>query len=170
MPRGQADIANTALRIFLQEMGAAYDDERGLPRYGATGDFLVVQEYFGGRCCYCGDEFGPNLRPVQDHLIPMNRTDTGLHAWGNIVPACGPCNAKKQGRDWKDFIIERAGPDAAERHARVKTFLAEYRYEPATDLRVVAGELYEDVGVISMALIRAKIKRAQPAIARPTEG
>ena len=29
MARGRADVANTALRIFLQEMGAEYDKERG---------------------------------------------------------------------------------------------------------------------------------------------
>jgi hypothetical protein len=164
MPRGQPDIANTALRIFLQEMGAAYDEERGFAPYRTARDFPTIQAFFGGRCCYCGDAFGPSLRAVQDHMVPMNKTDTGLHAWGNIVPACAPCNATKQGRNWKDFIIERAGPDAAERHARVKAFLAEYHYSPGADLRVVAAELYEEVGAISMALIRAKIKRTQTSV------
>ena len=161
MPRGQADIANTALRIFLQEMGAAYDVERGLNAYNGSRDFDEVKEFFGGRCCYCDTQFGPARRAVQDHLIPMNKTDTGLHAWGNIVPACDPCNAKKQGGDWREFIIERAGAHAAERHARVKGFLQQYRYNPSRNLKDVAAELYEDVASVSMALIRAKIKRAQ---------
>jgi hypothetical protein len=106
MARGRADIANTALRIFLQEMGAAYDQERGLVPYGGPTDFATVKGFFGGRCCYCDIELTGNS-PAQDHLIPMNKTSLGLHAWGNVVPACGSCNAKKQGGDWRDFVIQR---------------------------------------------------------------
>lgn len=158
MARGRADIANTALRIFLQEMGAAYDQERGLTPYGGAKDFAKVKDFFGGRCCYCDVEL-TGSSAAQDHLIPMNKTSLGLHAWGNVVPACGPCNAKKQGGDWRDFIIQRAGAQAAERHARMRAFLDEYRYGPARDLREVAEELYEEVGNIAMTLIEAKIKR-----------
>ncbi len=53
MARGKADIANTALRIFLQEMGAAYDEECGLTPYNGSRDFKIVREFFGERCCYC---------------------------------------------------------------------------------------------------------------------
>jgi hypothetical protein len=67
----------------------------------------------------------------------MNKADLGLHAWGNIVPACQTCNATKQRKDWRDFIIERAGPDAAERHARVRAFLDEYDYKATFQLREV---------------------------------
>lgn len=89
----------------------------------------------------------------------MNKTSLGLHAWGNVVPACSPCNAKKQGGEWRDFIIQRARADAAERHSTVRAFLEKYRYAPARDLRDVAEELYEEVGSIAMTLIEAKIKR-----------
>src|ERR1700733_15137655 len=102
MARGKADVANTALRIFLQEMGAEYDRERGLTPYGGPKDVAKIKDFFGGNCCYC------NAAPAtaQDHLIPMNKSSLGLHAWGNVVPACAPCNAAKQGRDWKDFMIQ----------------------------------------------------------------
>jgi HNH endonuclease len=156
--RGRSDIANTALRIFLQEMGAAYDEERGQRPYRGAKDFTTVKEFFGGRCCYCDVDF-ETTPAVQDHLIPMNKTDLGLHAWGNVVPACQACNAKKQGGDWRDFIIQRAGANAAERHTRVKAFLDAYDYRPSLDLRDTAEELYEEVGSISMTLIAAKIKR-----------
>src|SRR5439155_19110045 len=134
MPRGRADIANTALRIFLQEMGAAYDEERGRPTYKGGRHFDEIKEFFGHRCCYCGIEFATGTPAVQDHLVPMNKADLGLHAWGNIVPSCQACNAKKQRKDWRDFIIERAEEAAAERHARVRAFLAEYEYSPSFDL------------------------------------
>jgi hypothetical protein len=162
MPAGaKANIANTAIRIFLQDMGAAYDEERGLPPYRGGHDFAKVKEFFGDRCCYCGVEFSAAIPAVQDHLIPMNKTDLGLHAWGNVVPACHPCNAKKQGGDWRDFIIERAGADAQERHTRVKAFRDEYKYAPSFDLVDTAEELYEEVGSIAMTLIGAKIKRVR---------
>ena len=159
MARGKYDIANTALRIFLQEVGAAYDLERGFRPYrGNREDLATIKDFFLGRCCYCDTELGPGLT-AQDHLVPMNKTGLGLHAWGNVVPACGPCNAQKQGGDWRDFIIQRAGIHASERHARMRAFLTQYRYEPTRDLRNVAEELYEEVGAIAMTLIESKIKR-----------
>jgi hypothetical protein len=159
MARGRPDIANTALRIFLQEMGAAYDIERGLTPYrGDKSDVATIKEFFLDRCCYCDVELGPGV-VAQDHLVPMNKSGLGLHAWGNVVPACGPCNSKKQGGDWRDFIIQRAGEHAAERHQRMKQFLDQYGYKPTRDLRAVAEELYDEVGAIAMTLIESKVKR-----------
>lgn len=142
-------------------MGAAYDEERGLTPWRGAKDLPQVVEFFGGRCCYCDAEFAPGNPAVQDHLIPINKTDLGLHAWGNIVPSCGACNAKKLGSDWRDFIIQRAGVHAAERHGRVKQFLDHYDYRPSVDLRDVAAELYEEVGSIAMTLITTKVKRVR---------
>jgi hypothetical protein len=65
----------------------------------------------------------------------------------------------KQGGDWRDFIIQRAGADAAERHRRMLDLLVEYDYKPSVDLRDVAGELYEEIGEIGVTLIRTKIRR-----------
>jgi hypothetical protein len=47
VPRARADSANTALRIFLQELGAAYDEERGRNRWRGAKDFAEVKEFFG---------------------------------------------------------------------------------------------------------------------------
>ena len=161
MPRGQPDIANTALRIFLQEIGAAYDEARGQRPYGSRGDFAELLALFDDRCCYCGTAFSSANRAVQDHLVPMNRTSLGLHSWGNIVPACADCNAKKQGGDWQAFIIQRAGADAAERHSKVLEMRSHYAYAPALTIADIAAELYDEVGSISMTLINAKIKRVR---------
>jgi len=161
MARGKADIANTALRIFLQEMGAAYDEERRLTPYNGTKDFAVVREFFGERCCYCDTDLATG-RTAQDHLVPMNKTSLGLHAWGNVVPACQDCNAKKQGREWHAYLVERADSSAAERYKRVTEFVHHYKYEPdPNDLRDTAEELYTEVGDIAMTLIKAKIKRVR---------
>jgi 5-methylcytosine-specific restriction endonuclease McrA len=165
MPRSQADIANTALRIFLQEVGAVYDQERGLPPYDGTKHFASVREFFGQRCCYCGEELADN-RVAQDHLIPMNKTSLGLHAWGNLVPACQDCNAKKQGKEWHAYLVHRAGANAAERYERVTAFRTKYKYDPNPDqLRGVAEELYAEVGSIAMTLVTVKIKRLRGTLA-----
>lgn len=161
MPRGRADIANTALRIFLQEMGAAYDEERGLPVYDGKKHFLEIREFFGQRCCYCGGDLLAG-RFAQDHLIPMNKTALGLHAWGNVVPACQDCNSKKQGREWHAYLVRRAGVDASERYERVTEFVSHYKYAPdLSRLRDVAEELYAEVGILSMALVSLKVKRVR---------
>jgi hypothetical protein len=161
MARGKADIANTALRIFLQEMGAAYDEERGLTPYKGNRDFKAVREFFGERCCYCDADLAAG-RTAQDHLVPMNKTSLGLHAWGNVVPACQDCNASKQGREWHAYLVERAGPSAAERYKRVVDFVTHHKYEPdPNDLRDTAEELYAEVGEIAMTLVKAKIQRVR---------
>lgn len=54
MPNGKADIANTALRIFLQDFGATYDDMRELSRYAKAKHFKEIRHFFDERCCYCG--------------------------------------------------------------------------------------------------------------------
>src|SRR5438093_1314798 len=127
MPRARSDIANMALRIFLQEMGAAYDQRRGLVPYEGRKHFPEVRAFFDDRCCYCGSDLMPN-RVAQDHLIPMNKESLGLHAWGNLVPACMDCNAKKHGREWHAYLVERAGNNASERYQRVKDFVVHYDY------------------------------------------
>ena len=162
--RARSDIANTALRIFLQELGVAYDEQRGLSPYDGKKHFLKVRAYFDERCCYCGDELVA-LRVAQDHLTPMNKASLGLHAWGNVVPACQDCNAKKQGREWHAYLVQRAGVNAGERYQRVVDFVREYRYDPdLSDLRSVAEELYEEVGLIAMTLVATKIKRARGSL------
>lgn len=161
MPKARSDIANTAVRIFLQDFGVTYDEVRGLPRYVKSKHFQEVKEFFGGRCSYCGLDLGNG--GVQDHLIPLNRSSLGLHAWGNIVPSCHACNAFKQGKAWHEVVAERAGEDAADRYKRINAFVNHYRYDPPYDLSSATADLYVEVGEVAMALIRMKIKRTREA-------
>lgn len=159
MPRSQSDIANSAVRIFLQWMGAEYDEKRGFKHWDKNKHLPEVAEVFSNSCCYCGSSLIPN-RTAEDHLIPMNKTSVGLHDWGNIVPSCQDCNGKKQGQEWKDFLISRAGTNTPERQQRLKEFVAQYRYTPdVDDLRNAAEELYAEVGNVATTLTETKIKR-----------
>ncbi|HSS04309.1 MAG TPA: HNH endonuclease signature motif containing protein [Solirubrobacterales bacterium] len=166
MAKTRSDIANTAVRIFLQEMGKEYDRERDLEPFAKKHLKGEVLEFFEGRCCFCGVELTAS-RVYGDHLIPTNKKDLGLDAWGNIVPACNPCNSEKHGSDWRDFIIQRAGPDAAERHQRMQEFLNAYPYTPTYELGSIVADLYDEAGAVAMALIHEKVVRTKETL-QPT--
>lgn len=158
MARGPADIGNTVVRLFLQDLGKAYDLERGLSAYTDRRDFPTVKAYFGDRCCYCGEE----TTLVQDHLIGLNKDSGGLHAWGNVVPACQPCNARKHGREWRDFLLEDAGAGGPERHKRIQAFIKHHAYAPDVDVSRVARELHKEAIDVAIALKDAKVRWVTP--------
>ena len=71
MPRTKSDIANSAIRIFLQDVGKFYDEERGLdpfrPKRGQKQELL---EAFGHQCCYCGE-------PIDENSLSHTRLKIG---------------------------------------------------------------------------------------------
>ena len=131
MARSKSDIANSAIRIFLQDVGKFYDQARGYepfgPKVAQKGELL---DYFSHACCFCGVEITAQSLS-QDHLIPMNKAYLGLHAWGNVVPCCSPCNNEKQQRPWREFLKVKASPEhATARAARIESFVADKKYDP----------------------------------------
>lgn len=54
-------------------------------------DLLRIQGRQQGRCFYCGQRMGD--RQQWDHVEPIARG--GRHSIGNLVLACGDCNASK---------------------------------------------------------------------------
>lgn len=165
--KARSDIANTAVRIFLQDFGGEYDLARGLPKYQKGRDLPEIAGFFGEQCCYCGADFGQGRPPVEDHLIPLNKTGLGLHAWGNIVPSCSSCNAFKQAKPWHEVVAARAGAQAADRYQRISEFVNRYNYAPPYDLAAATADLYAEAGEVAMSLIRTKIKRTKEASAAP---
>ena len=123
MARSKSDISNSAIRIFLQDVGRFYDQERGFEPFGpkvAQKDELL--EFFNHQCCFCGTEIDRKSLS-QDHLIPMNKSSLGLHAWGNVVPCCSPCNNEKQQKPWQDFLVAKAGKKNESRKSRIEEFV-----------------------------------------------
>ena len=53
------------------------------------------------QCVYCGERFEPDALTV-DHVEPRMRG--GDRSGGNLVTACGACNARKGGRRLADFL------------------------------------------------------------------
>ncbi len=60
-----------------------------------------------GICSYCGNKVAPS-EITMDHVVPLVRG--GRSVRGNVVPACRPCNSKKNGTllmDWEGFFLKK---------------------------------------------------------------
>ena len=98
---------------------------------------------------------------VEEHLVPINRTAAGLHAWGNIVPACKDCNDMKAGTPWETHLML---DDA--RRAAIASYIAEFDYDPdVTELQIVLGKLYELADRQTRALVDFGLVASRPYIA-----
>jgi hypothetical protein len=162
--RSKSDIANSAIRIFLQDVGRYYDTARGfdpfVPKKGQKEELL---EYFGYCCCFCGVSIDINSMS-QDHLIAMNKTSLGLHAWGNVVPCCKECNKEKQQKPWVEFLQSKSSSKYDLRKMRIESFVRKRNYDPNLNLHEYADNLYQDVGEVAMTLIRLRYEQAEQGI------
>ncbi len=80
MAKGKSDISNSAIRMFLQKVGEAYDQYRGLQPFKlTTTQWAEVLDFFDSKCCYCDESVLPKSA-VKDHLIPINKDSLGLHS------------------------------------------------------------------------------------------
>ena len=164
MARSKSDIANSAIRIFLQDVGKFYDEARGLEPFGPKvrqKDELL--DFFSYQCCFCGTNIDRKSLS-QDHLIPMNKSSLGLHAWGNVVPCCKDCNNEKQQRPWHEFLQSKAGVEAESRRQLIEEFVRSKNYDPTLNLHEYADNLYSDVGEVAMTLIKLRYKQAEDGI------
>ncbi len=165
MARSKSNIANSAIRIFLQDVGKFYDKERSFdPFVPKKAQKVELLEYFEYKCCYCGETIDSSMLS-QDHLIPMNKTSLGLHAWGNVVPCCRNCNNEKQQTPWQEFLSKKAAGNVLKnRKQRIKSFVREKNYDPKLNLHKYADNLYEDVGEVAETLIRLRYEQAEEGI------
>lgn len=138
----QSTAGNLAVRALLRLAGKEYDIKRNLQPFNSKVDFVKVLQFFDGACCYCGDSLEPKNRE-KDHLIPMNMTECGLHAWGNIVPSCRDCNREKHGQPWREYRTKIEKKYAK----KIDAFCQEYQYDfDAANFRQVVLALHKDVG------------------------
>lgn len=163
--RGQisaSEVANYAVRVFLARIGERYDEMRGLTRFTRDGTAsATVLRFFSDLCPYCDSPLISEI--ATDHLVPTNQTAAGLHAWGNVVEACRPCNRQKREHDWRSFVRSISATDEAfaRRVSRIEEFQRAYGYSPSPGLEGIAAALYEGVA----ALLDNSYKSAEPWIA-----
>ncbi len=146
-------------------VGAYYDEARGFDKFRPTKNQKEqLLDFFDGCCAFCG-RIMTSANFSQDHLVPMNKDRLGLHAWGNVIPACKECNAEKLHDSWKEFLGKKSRGETLEgRKKRIESFVKEMRYEPDLGLNNFAGNLYQDVGEVAMTLINLRYHQAQEAI------
>lgn len=166
MARSKSDISNSALRIFLQEVGKFYDEARGFEKFGPKKKQKEeLLNYFDYQCCFCNKEIDINSLS-QDHLVPMNKTSLGLHSWGNVVPCCQACNNEKQQKPWIDFLKTKSSSSSVfkRRQKIIQEFVKLKNYDPNLNLHDYADNLYQDIGEVAMTLIRLRYKQAEEGI------
>src|SRR5207244_7216586 len=78
-----------------RDLRRALAARRRARKVAAAGRYSVAQwhalaRFWLGRCAYCGSE-GPL---EADHRVPLARGGSNLD--GNNLPACGPCNCRKE--------------------------------------------------------------------------
>lgn len=190
--KSSADIGNTAVRMLLQKAGRDYDRKRidransGDPKYkamtgfkpfsGSKAQLETLLAEFTSQCCYCSSQVSlaadaTNKKMHQDHVVPINMASAGLHAWGNIVPACEKCNSEKHGRTLEDYLLvvkklALADPQYTMITSRVTAHQAKYGYAPNADLKKIAIQLYHGLVGFAEMMVAASIDRAEKAISR----
>jgi hypothetical protein len=120
-------VANSLIRYVLTQAGLAAG---GLtpPQWQQTLDF------FGNCCTYTGQ---PLTSAEKEHAVPMNRTQGGLHVYGNVLPATAEANREKGGLRY-DVFLRSKGPkfksleklsdaERAERIKRIEDFIKSAR-------------------------------------------
>lgn len=63
-------------------------------------DKKELQKLYGSSCLYCGSTESITI----DHIVPISRG--GIHAIGNLAPACAFCNSSKGTKtltEWRKF-------------------------------------------------------------------
>ncbi|MDO8462723.1 MAG: HNH endonuclease signature motif containing protein [bacterium] len=163
--KSKSDISNSAIRMLLQEAGSFYDEARGFKKFNTKStEWKEVLALFSNSCCYCGVALTED-NVTNDHLVPINKTALGLHAWGNIVPCCQRCNKEKHFGDWRVFIKKKSGEQFYKKRAAIiRKFQKKFKYNPNLSLKDVANNLYQDVGEVSSVLVNLRLKQAQVII------
>lgn len=159
--------ANAAVRSLLIDYGTILDGRVGNVLYTDSkkhrNELLTKFNY---SCCYCETKL-TTATMEKDHLIPMNKEYVGLHAWGNLVPACSLCNSNKRGKDWVIFLLDKCGGKNnsvfSRRHNRIINHVNHYCYNKLTiknvrEISQLANGLHREV-VKSVNQIQAKYCR-----------
>jgi spore coat polysaccharide biosynthesis protein SpsF (cytidylyltransferase family) len=80
-------VKNMVIRYLLTEAGG----KCGFKEFSKKDNWETIIQAFDNRCCYCHND----KELEADHIIGMNISELGLDCLGNVAPACGSCNKKK---------------------------------------------------------------------------
>ncbi|MCL2520081.1 MAG: HNH endonuclease [Spirochaetaceae bacterium] len=85
------DASNTATRVFLSEFSKQFNTFFGVRHK------IETLKYFDYQCPYSGESIdGSNY--IEDHIIPFNKGDCGLHLYGNVLLVTAEANKAKHSK------------------------------------------------------------------------
>jgi hypothetical protein len=158
------DVAQQATRWFLTSLGERYDQVRGMAHFRPTkSQWSEVMLFFDSECAYCGLPIS-EAPMLKDHLIPLNRQAGGLHAWGNVVPSCRPCNDSKASADWRSWLSAHRPLDGESRIKHLEAFAGKYGYSLQADFAGAAEALYREVMSAAEALVESAVRDALASV------
>lgn len=139
------DASNAAVRAALTLLGERRDAAiLGLAPGDLRGKKIraALIDEFENRCAYCEKKLGESFDV--DHLVPMNRSALGLHMYGNLVPACKPCNSAKKAKTLEEFIRETALPNGKRIQAKLEKRATKFGANlDSKKVRQIIGHLYK---------------------------
>jgi hypothetical protein len=130
-------VTNSFVQSILPRTSLSPEEERELR------ELLGQEASDHWICVYCGAS-----ATEWDHLYPLvvaRRPSGHLNVFGNLVPACGPCNHSKGAKDWRDWLTggakgspaSRQIPDLDRRKAKLE------RYSAIGAKTIAVAELYD---------------------------
>ncbi len=140
------DAANKAIRALLTAIGEYRDSQvLGIAPSDLHGkkikESLLTE--FEGKCAYC-DSSLVGFEFDVDHVVPINRTSGGLHMYGNLVPACKPCNKKKHYYDLETFLTKFPEYNAKEIRQKIAARAALFGADlESGKLQLFAARIYQ---------------------------
>lgn len=153
------NAAKAATRGFLELVGPKYDAiNLGLAPKELTKKALQrrLLDDFGNKCVYCSRTL--DLKTIViDHVVPINKSDVGLHMLGNFAAACSSCNSKKGGMPLDQYLADHS----PEESQRIQKLLKDRRKKFGADvnvdeLKMLAENLYQEVSsFVDLCLARA---------------
>lgn len=94
-----------------------------------TADMEFAEEWWEGKCAYCGlPQLNEDLFAEKhwDHFIPVSKGGPTIPA--NMIPACHYCNLSMNNKDAREWAVERFGERKAKRViAKIEKFFGEVR-------------------------------------------
>ncbi len=117
-----ADAANIFVRNLLCDISEVFGGY-------SKADEEKTLKYFGNKCAYTGQKL-TDKNTSMDHLVAHNRSECGLHLYGNIVPCDSRVNKSKGSKSFETFLNSDSeylkDMDSSERKARIE-FIREFQ-------------------------------------------
>lgn len=143
-----ADAANIFVRNLLCDISEVFGGY-------SKADEEKTLKYFGNKCAYTGKKLTDKTTSM-DHLVAHNRSECGLHLYGNIVPCDSSVNKSKGSKSFETFLNSDSeylkDMDSSERKDRIE-FIREFQtksgYEKKAaliaDLKIKIEESYSEI-------------------------